>query len=286
MTNGNGNSNNMSSSNNNSGSNGHSMSNGHCNGQENGMRVTSSSGSNGSLMNGCSPGSLASNKVTSSMVNGHTSSSSPPASPACKVTLINSPASRSMGILKSALTSPYSITSHHLNSHHLNGSTNGANGSVIKFPPFFNRTNGEHSLLEHHFRSNVTSANSASSIGNSSTSSNGTHGSHVTSNGTSDNNGGDSHMACSPSPTPSPSPLHSRSPSPSHDGSSLVSSFYDRTVGAVVGSNHYNLLLAAATAAALHQKEVDDSKAEAAASLRALASHPVIKSELERIEWT
>ena len=63
--------------------------------------------------------------------------------------------------------------------------------------------------------------------------------------------------------------------------------------------NHCNLLMAAATAAALHQKEVDESKAEAAAavateemdleeetakveaaaSLRALAARPVILGE-------
>lgn len=85
---------------------------------------------------------------------------------------------------------------------------------------------------------------------------------------------------CSSSPTPSPSPVHSRSPSPDRAGSSIVASLNSRLeVSRVMEGNHYNFLLAAATAAALHQKEVDESKAEAAASLRALAARPVIKSD-------
>ena len=90
---------------------------------------------------------------------------------------------------------------------------------------------------------------------------------------------------CSPSPTPSPSPVHSRSPSPDPSPRVTSSSLCPAPaaggrlpVSRVIGGNQYSLLLAAATAAALHQKEVDDSKAEAAASLRAFAARPVIKS--------
>ena len=172
----------------------------------------------------------------------------------------------SMEILKSALTSPYSHSLH----HPVNSS------SVIKFSPHLGRPDGlygspnngrlPNSVLILPFNGKATFKQSPPrALGPPAPEGNGINNHHH-----------------SPSSSPSPSPLQSRSPSPlpaSAIVTSLASTTIDnqRTVAGVVGGNHYNLLLAAATAAALHKKEVEESReAEAAASLRALATRPII----------
>ena len=163
----------------------------------------------------------------------------------------------SMEILKSALTSPYS--------HHP------ANSSVIKFSPHLGRPDGLYSPNNNRPANNVLILPYGKASFRQSP--------PRTLGSISEGNGGNHHH--SPSSSPSHSPLPSRSPSPipaSAIVSSLASTSIDsRTVAGVIQGNHYNMLLAAATAAALHKKEVEESReAEAAASLRALASRPVI----------
>ena len=84
------------------------------------------------------------------------------------------------------------------------------------------------------------------------------------------------------SPSPPSSPSGSRIKAASSPG--LVSS-----VARVVEGNHYNLLLVAATAAALHQKEVDESKSQANRSPTSKTDPNqlvmTIKEEMDNLWW-